>query len=83
MFRHQICHPQGACFVTLPKHLSTITALVKIMYVHGRHNSSINTQIVYTATIQTSCNDNHFIALDNFNVLKILLILTRAAVVLT
>ena len=51
-------------------------------YIPGRHNSSINTQIVYTATLQTSCNSNHFIILDNFNVLKTLLILARAAIVL-
>ena len=38
-------------------------------YVSGRHNN-INTQTVYTATKQTSCNNNHFIALKNCNVLK-------------
>ena len=31
-------------------------------------------QIVYTVTIQTACNNSHFITLDSFNVLKILLI---------
>ena len=31
MFRHQMCHPQGICFVTkLPNYISTIAALVKI-----------------------------------------------------
>ena len=50
-------------------------------HVPGRHSGNINTQIVYTATLQTSCNNNHFIILDNFNVLKVLLILTRAAIV--
>ena len=30
MFRHQMCHPQEACFVTLPNYISTIAALVKI-----------------------------------------------------
>ena len=30
MFRHQMCHPQGACFVTLPNYVSTIAAVVKI-----------------------------------------------------
>ena len=30
MFRHQMCHPQGLNFVTLPNHISTIAALVKI-----------------------------------------------------
>ena len=26
MFRHQMCHPQGACFVTLLNYISTIAA---------------------------------------------------------
>jgi hypothetical protein len=30
MFRHQMCHPQGRLFVTLPNYISTIAALVKI-----------------------------------------------------
>ena len=30
MFRHQMCHPQAACFVTLLNYISTIAALVKI-----------------------------------------------------
>ena len=30
MFRHQMCHPQGACFVTLPNYMSKIGALAKI-----------------------------------------------------
>ena len=30
MFRHQMCHPQGARFVTLLNYISTIAALVKI-----------------------------------------------------
>ena len=30
MFRHQMCHPQGACFVTLPNYVSTTAAVVKI-----------------------------------------------------
>ena len=29
MFRHQMCHPQGARFVTLPNYISIIAALVK------------------------------------------------------
>ena len=29
MFRHQMCHPQGA-FITLPNFISTIAALDKI-----------------------------------------------------
>ena len=29
MFRHQMCHPQGACFITLPNYTSTIAAVVK------------------------------------------------------
>ena len=47
----------------------------------GRHNSNINIQTVYTVSKQTSCNTNHFVTLDNFNVLKILLILKTAAIV--
>ena len=39
-------------------------------YVPVKHYSNNNTQTVYTATIQTSCNNNHFITLDNFNVLN-------------
>ena len=30
MFRHQMCHPQAARFITLPNYISTIAALVKI-----------------------------------------------------
>ena len=30
MFRHNMYHPQGACFVTLPNYISTIAALAKI-----------------------------------------------------
>ena len=30
MFRHKMCHPQGACFVTLPNYISTVAAVVKI-----------------------------------------------------
>ena len=30
MFRHQMCRPQGACFVTLLHYVSTVAALVKI-----------------------------------------------------
>ena len=30
MFRHQMCHPQGACFVTLLNHIITIAAIAKI-----------------------------------------------------
>ena len=30
MFRHQMCHPQGACLVTLLNYLSTIAVLAKI-----------------------------------------------------
>ena len=30
MFLHQMCHPQGACFVTLLNYISTIAALAKI-----------------------------------------------------
>ena len=30
MFRHQICHPQVACFVTLLNYICTIAALAKI-----------------------------------------------------
>ena len=30
MFRHQMCHPQGACFVTLLSYISTIAVLAKI-----------------------------------------------------
>ena len=30
MFRHQMCHPQGACFVTSPNYISTIAAFAKI-----------------------------------------------------
>ena len=30
MFRHQMCHPQGACFITLPNYVSKIAALLKI-----------------------------------------------------
>ena len=52
------------------------------VYVQRRHNSNINTQTVYIATVQTACNYNRFITLDNFNILQILLILTRAAIVL-
>ena len=59
-----------------------VDAAVPARYVPARHNNDINTQIVYMATIQTSCNNNHFITLDNFHVLRILLILTRAAIVL-
>jgi hypothetical protein len=51
-------------------------------YVPGRHGS-ISAQIIYKATIQTSCNNNRFIMPDVFNVLKTLLILARAAILLT
>ena len=27
MFRHRMCHPQGACFVTLPNYINKIAAL--------------------------------------------------------
>ena len=50
------------------------------MYLSGKHISNINTRTVYTANIQTlhkNCNNNRFITLDNFNVLKILLILKK------
>ena len=30
MFQHQMCHPHGAYFVTLPNYISTIAAHVKI-----------------------------------------------------
>ena len=30
MFRHQLCHPRGACFVTLPNYVSTIASFAKI-----------------------------------------------------
>ena len=30
MFRHQMYHSQGACFVTLLNYISTIAALAKI-----------------------------------------------------
>ena len=30
MFRHQMCRPQEACFVTLPNYVSKIAAVVKI-----------------------------------------------------
>ena len=30
MFRHQMCHPQGACLVTLLNYISTIAVLAKI-----------------------------------------------------
>ena len=30
MFRHPMCHPQGACSVTLLNYIGTIAALVKI-----------------------------------------------------
>ena len=30
MFRHQMCHPQGACFVTLLNYISTIAALLQL-----------------------------------------------------
>ena len=30
MFRHQMCHPQGACSVTLLNYVSTIAFLAKI-----------------------------------------------------
>ena len=30
MFRHQMCHPQGACFVTSPNYISTIAVFAKI-----------------------------------------------------
>ena len=30
MFRHQMCHHQGACFVTLPNYIRTIALLAKI-----------------------------------------------------
>ena len=30
MFRHQMCHPQGTCSVTLPNYISIIAALAKM-----------------------------------------------------
>ena len=30
MFRHKMCHPQGACFVTLINYIRKIAAPVKI-----------------------------------------------------
>ena len=30
MFQHQVCHPQGGCFVTLLNYLSTAAVLAKI-----------------------------------------------------
>ena len=30
MFRHQMCHPQGACFVTLLNYISTIAAELQL-----------------------------------------------------
>ena len=35
MFRHKMCHPQGSCFVTLPKHISTIAAFVMERFCSG------------------------------------------------
>ena len=31
MFRHQMCHPQGACFVTLLNYISTIAAELSLV----------------------------------------------------
>ena len=30
MFRHKLCHPQGAFFVNLPNYVSTIATLARI-----------------------------------------------------
>ena len=30
MFRHKMCHPQGACSITLPNNVTTTAALVEI-----------------------------------------------------
>jgi hypothetical protein len=30
MFRHQMCHPLGAFFITLPNYISTIAALLQL-----------------------------------------------------
>jgi hypothetical protein len=99
VFRHKICHPQGTRFFTMLIYISKIAALTRInkmfeilklslhvlsiQNVPARHDSNTNTQIVYMATKQTSCNNNHFITLDNLNVLKTLLILERAAILRT
>jgi hypothetical protein len=40
MFRHQICHPQEACFVTLLNYTSTIAALAKSNKVFKTLNSN-------------------------------------------
>ena len=92
MFVHHCVILRELAFITLPNYISTVRSSQhntthsltnnQTLYVPGGHNSNINTQIVYTASIQTSCNNNHSITLDNSNVLKILLILTRAAIVL-
>ena len=32
MFRHQLCHPQGACFFTLLNYMSIIAVLAAVYY---------------------------------------------------
>ena len=74
----------GLLGITYPFHFQGLNILLglPVTYVPDRHNSNISTQTVYTAIIQTAYNSNRFITLGNFNVLKNLLILAKAAIVL-
>ena len=60
MFRHQMCHPQGAFFVTLPNYISTIAAVAKINKVFKtlRLPNMIKRLLLHevcTATVYTVC----------------------------
>ena len=86
----------GSFLHTLPNYISTTAALAKINEVFKALKLSnvikwlllhavcmVAVCTVCNKIIQSVQNNNHFIMLDSFNVLNILLILTIAAIVLT
>ena len=58
MFRHQMCHPQAACSVTLLNYISTIAALVKINkdFKTLKLSNVIKLHEVYMVAVYTVCN---------------------------
>ena len=61
MFRHQMSHPQGACFVSLPNYVSTIAALAKINKVYKTLKLSsvikwLLFHVVCFVAVYTRCN---------------------------
>ena len=61
MFRHQMCHPQGAYFATLLNYVSTISALAKINEVFKtlKLSNVIKRSLlneVYMVAVYTVCN---------------------------